>query len=117
MRERRNRRYYPMWYYGMIILTLVSTAAGVYFRGNKVQGDLQVDRIILGGLITAFLGIATWAFNVLIKEVRNVGNRMGMLTDAVFRLETKLHPDKAELILETFQSVVRSKRNGEFREL
>lgn len=107
---------YPFWYYGMILMTLASVMAGAYFRGKRVQTDLQMDRVILGGLVTLFIALATWAFNRLINEIRSIGNRMGSLTDAIFNLEINLHPDKAAMIMETFQKVVRSKP-GSFRDL
>jgi uncharacterized BrkB/YihY/UPF0761 family membrane protein len=114
--DRRNWKY-PFWYYGMIVLTLVAIMASVYLRGSRVQTDFQLDRFVLGSLMTILVALATWAFNRLINEIRNIGSRMGHLTDAIFKLEIKLHPDNAALIMESFQAVVRSKKNGEFRDL
>jgi hypothetical protein len=101
----------------MIGITLLSTMAGAYFRGDKVQSDLQVDRIIMGAIVTAFFALATYSFNRLIKEVRNIGSRMGQFTYAMLQLEMQLHPNDSKVIMDAFKDVVRAKESGEFRDL
>jgi hypothetical protein len=113
MKDRRTTKW-PYWYYGMIVVTAASTTAGVYFRGTKVQGDIQIDRIIMGAVVTAFFALATYSFKQLIKEVRTIGKRMGQFTLAMLQLEMQLHPDKAKEVMEAFRDVVRDKENGEF---
>ena len=108
---------WPLWYYAMIVLTAVSAGAGAYFRGNKVLGDTQIDRMILGSILTTLIALATWAFRTILREMRSIGSGLTGLTKAVFRMETKLHPEKADLIMETFQDLVTPrKKNGEYWE-
>ena len=116
VKERRSRKW-PIWYWGMILITLASSMAGAYFRGNKVQSDMQIDRIIMGAIVTAFFALATYSFNRLIKEVRNIGSRMGQFTYAMLQLEMQLHPNDAKVIMDAFKEVVRAKENGEFQNL
>lgn len=96
-----NRRLrWPLWYYAMIVLTCLSTAAGVYFRGKIVQGDVETSRITLGLIVTALCALAAWAFRSLLKESRNIGARVGVLADAIFVVllrESKTHPEDEEI--------------------
>ena len=102
---------YPLWYYGMILLTALSTGAGVYFKGDRVQTDAQVDRVILGLLVTAFFALATWSFRQLTKEIRGISRGLR----ALFGLEAELHPEHSARIMAVFQRVIegREYRDGD----
>lgn len=90
----------PLWYYALIALTAISTGAGVYFRGRIVQGDIETARVTMGLIVTALCGLAAWAFHSLLKEIRNMGSRVGTLADAMFVLllrESRANPSDEEL--------------------
>lgn len=90
----------PLWYYGLIALTALSTGAGAYFRGKIVQGEIETARITMGLIVTALCGLAVWAFRSLLKEIRNMGARVGVMADAIFVLllrESKNRPEDEEL--------------------
>lgn len=93
---------WPLWYYGMIGLTVISAGAGTYFRGTIVQGDIETARVTMGLILTALCGLAAWAFRSLVREVRSIRPYMGTLADAVVVLllrESRSHPEDTELEL------------------
>lgn len=108
---------YPLWYYGLIVLTAVSTGAGAIFRGKIVQGDIESARITLGLIVTALCGLAAWAFHSLLKEIRTMGARVGVMADAIFVIllrESKNHPEDEDI--ETLlRNMIRERDRSRYR--
>ena len=67
-----------------------------------------VFNALLGLLMTLLAGLVAWVFHFILKEMKDIRRKIARLSDAVFLLAARLHPENAEIILKTLNEVNRA---------